>query len=174
MSVTRRRVLLLGLGLTATALASGGALLGLRGSAPRVAGLRILGDAEYRTLAAVARAHLPPGGAITPGADELDLARAFDGYLADEPPDAQREAKQALALFEFGPLLFDRRLATFSNLSRAEQLEEWESWLSSDSLIRRQIAGSLKRFLSLVYYDHRAVWPAIGYPGPSFSTRSHR
>lgn len=173
MAITRRRVLQIGLGLTATVLAGGGGLLALRGGAPHVAGLRVLGSQEYRTLAAVARTHLPAGGPIAPGADQLGLARKFDAYLADEPPDVQRDVMHALSLLEYGPLLFERRLVTFSNLSPAAQLAHWKRWLDSDSLVRRQIAWTLKKYLSLVFYDSPAVWPAIGYPGPSFA-RSRR
>ncbi len=169
MVITRRRVLQVGLGLTATVLLGGGGLLALRGRAPNVTGLRVLGDQEYRTLAAVARVHLPAGGAIAPGADQLGLARQFDAYLADEPADVQRDVRRALALLEYGPVMFDRRLATFSNLTPAAQLAHWKRWLDGDSLVRRQIAWTLKKYLSLVFYDSPAVWPAIGYPGPSFA-----
>lgn len=141
--------------------------MALRGRAPHVAGLLALDDQEFRTLSAVARTHLPPGGPIAPGADQLGLARAFDRYLADEPADVQRDVKHALTLLEYGPVLFERRLATFSHLSPAQRLAHWKRWLDSSSLVRRQISWTLKKFLSLVYYDSPAVWPAIHYPGPS-------
>jgi hypothetical protein len=112
--------------------------------------------------------HLPRGGPIAPGADQLQLARAFDRYLADEPPEIQSDVKHALGLLEYGPLLFEGRLVTFSNLSPAQQLAHWKRWLDGKSVLRRQISWSLKKFLSLVFYDTPAVWPAIHYPGPSF------
>lgn len=165
---TRRRFLQAGIGVAAVLLAGGGGLAALRGRPPRVQGLLALDDQEFRTLSAVARTHLPPGGPIAPGADQLELARAFDRYLADEPRDVQRDVKHALTLLEYGPLLFERRLVTFSNLPPAEQLAHWKRWLDSKSLVRRQISWTLKKFLSLVYYDSPPVWPAIHYPGPSF------
>lgn len=169
MAITRRKVLWMGIGISATLLAGVGGLAVLRGSAPRVPGLRALSAQEYRTLAAVARTHLPAGGPIAPGADALHLARAFDTYLADEPDEVQADVRHALALLEFGPVLFERRAVTFSNLAAAEQLAHWKRWLESSSLMRRQIAWTLKKYLSLVFYDNPAVWPAIGYPGPSFA-----
>jgi hypothetical protein len=165
---TRRRLLQAGLGLVALVVAGGGGLIALRGRPPRVQGLRVLDDQEFRTLSAVARVHLPPGGPFQQGADEVGVARAFDRYLADEPPEVKRDVKRALSLLEYGPLLFEGRLSTFSNLPPAEQLVHWRRWIDSDSLLRRQISWSLKKFLSLVFYDTPAVWPAIHYPGPSF------
>ncbi len=165
---TRRRFLQAGLGVVALLLAGGGGLVALRGRPPRVPGLSVLDDQEFRTLSAVARTHLPPGGPIAPGADQLALARAFDRYLADEPRDVQRDIKHALTILEYGPVLFERRLVTFSNLPPTEQLAHWKRWLESSSLVRRQISWSLKKFLSLVFYDSPAVWPGIHYPGPSF------
>lgn len=165
---TRRRFMQAGLGVVALLLAGGGGLVGLRGRAPFVEGLRVLDGQEFRTLSAVARTHLPSGGPIAPGADQLELARKFDRYLADEPPDVQRDVKRALVLLEFGPVLFERRLVTFSNLPPAEQLAHWKRWLVSTSVVRRQISSTLKKFLSMVFYDSPAVWPGIHYPGPSF------
>lgn len=169
---TRRRILQAGLGAAALVVAGGGGLLGLRGRAPHVAGLRVLDDEEFRTLSAVARVHLPPGGPFKTSADDAGVARAFDRYLADEPIEVRRDVKHALTLLEYAPLLFERRLATFSNLQPSAQLSHWKRWLESDSVLRRQIAWSLKKFLSLVFYDTPAVWPALHYPGPSFKHRA--
>ncbi len=164
---TRRRFL--GLSLTGgSAILMGGAgMLALRGSAPDVEGLSMLSAHEHRTLRALARTHLPPGGAFPPGAEDADLAGAFDAFLAGEPAANVRDLKRALVLIEFGPVLFDRRLATFSNLSDDERLAHWRSWLVSDSLVRRQASVAFRKFLSIVFYDNDAVWTHIGYPGPA-------
>lgn len=161
--VSRRRFL--------KALAAGGLLAGggvgwlaaLRGCAPSVPGLRCLGDQEYRTLAALAIALFPEGGAFTVGAASMDLARTFDGYLADEDDDRQSDLKRALLLLEYGPLVYDHRHVTFSHLSPGEQLAHFERWSTSDELLRRQVAVAFRKFLSLVFYDREEVWPAIGY-----------
>ena len=102
------------------------------------------------------------------GADDLDLARAFDGFLADEPDFVASDVRKALLLVELGPLLFDRRLTSFSNLGAAEQLTHWQGWIDADSALRRQVALAFRKFLSLVYFDQDKVWPHIGYPGPKF------
>lgn len=144
----------------------GAGLFSLRGSAPAVKGLRILSNHEHRTLAALARALFPSDGPIAiPGLD-LELSRAFDGFLADEPPWNQADLKKALLLLELGPLVFDRRLATFSNLSEPERLAHFAAWLESKSELRRQAGTAFKKFLHLVFYDSPKSWPGIGYDGP--------
>lgn len=164
-SPSRRRLLKLTAGAAGLAAAGVGSVLALRGSAPPVAGLRALSDHEYRTMAALADA-MYPDDRLPQGAARADLARAFDGYLADEPEWARDEAKQALALLELGPLLFERRLTTFSNLSRAERVAHFARWGESDNGLRRQVATGFRKFLSLVFYDQPVAWAEIGYEGP--------
>ncbi|MEZ4219860.1 MAG: hypothetical protein R3B13_02955 [Polyangiaceae bacterium] len=165
--LSRRRALRLALGAGATLLAGAGGLRALRGDAPPVDGLRALGVHEYRTLDALAQIHLPIGGPFEPGAAGLDLARVFDTFLADEHPENIRDLRRALTLLEFGPLLFERRLVTFSNLAPDARLRHWLEWGASESLLRRQVAFAFRKFLSFVFYDTPTIWKHIGYPGPS-------
>jgi hypothetical protein len=166
--LSRRRFLKAALGGGAVVLggAAGGALA-LRGCAPSVDGLRVLSDHQYRTLTALAETHLPAGGAFEAGATGRDLPRLFDAFLADEPAQNIADLKRALVLVEFGPVVFDFRIKTFSNLDAEARLAHWQGWIDSDSLLRRQVAIAFRRFLALVFYDHPSVWPAIGYGGPS-------
>lgn len=159
--LSRRRVLKLSLS-AGGLLAMGGAggLWALRGRAPEVAGLRQLTAHEHRTFAALAEAAFPAG------AGRVDLARAFDTFLADEPPWNVEDLKRALFLLEFGPVIFERRLATFSRLPVAERLAHFERWAVSDSLVRRQVAVAFRKFMCLIFYDTPEVWPHIGYDGP--------
>jgi hypothetical protein len=165
--LTRRRLLTAGLGLGGLIAAGAGGLVALRGAAPAVAGLEILTPHEYRTLARLATVHLPAGGAFPVGADELDLARAFDGFLKDEPPQNIADLKKALTLLEYGPVIFERRVTTFSNLDDDARHAHWRSWIESDVLLQRQAATAFRKFLSLVFFDSPATWAHIGYPGPT-------
>ncbi len=141
-------------------------LVSLRGWAPGVGGLRCLSRFEYRTVALLALALFPEGGAFPIGASRFDLAKRFDDWLADEPDEVQSDLKGALLLLEYGPVIFQRRLVTFSHLDPEARLAHFESWASSDSLVRRKVALGLRKFLSLVFYDQPEVWPSIGYGGP--------
>lgn len=137
----------------------------LGGSAPAVTGLTCLSPRAYRTLSRLAAALLPSGGAFPLGAADVDLARSFDVFLADEPPWNQRDLQLALTLLEYGPLLFDKRWAAFSSLDDAERLAHYERWATSDDLMRRQVALAFRKFLSMVFYDSPEVWQHIGYDG---------
>jgi hypothetical protein len=156
------------LGAGALALMGGGGLAALRGSAPHVRGLRCLSDHEHRTLEALARALLPQSGAFRVGARDVDLALAFDRYLADEPPFVRADLARGLLLLEFGPVVFEGRRITFSRLPEAERLAHFERWTRSELLLRRQVSLAFRKFLHLVFYDSPAVWPHIGYDGPLF------
>jgi hypothetical protein len=167
--LTRRRVLALGAGAVGVLLVGGLGLDRLRGMAPAVAGLRVLDVHEYRTLDLVATAILPSGGPFALGAENADLARAFDGYLADEPPENVEKLRRAILLLEYGPVLFEHRLVTFSNLSPEERLAHYRSWAESEVPVRRQVAVAFRKFMTLVFYDRPEVWPFIHYPGPSLA-----
>jgi hypothetical protein len=143
--------------------AGAGGLLTLRGCAPHVEGLRCLSAQEYRTLDSVATALFPEGGAFPIGAATLDLARAFDAFLADEDDDRRADLQKALLLLEYGPVVYEGRPATFSHLPAEERAAHLERWQTSDDLTRRMVALALRRFLSVVFYDRPEVWPSIGY-----------
>lgn len=171
-ALSRRRFLRWALGVGGVLIGAAGGLLGLRGCAPRVAGLRILSEHEHRTVSMLARALFPVGGAFAFSAREVDLARAFDDFLADEPAYVQDDLKSALLLLEHGPLVYERRLVTFSNLSEAERLAHFEAWAASADPLRRQVATAFRRFLTLVFYDQPGTWSGIGYDGPLFRAES--
>lgn len=163
-AISRRTLLKVSLGAGGLLAGGIGGLFAVRGSAPAVSGLSVLSPHEYRTMSALAAAMFPD--ALPNGASGADLARAFDGYLADEPDWARNEAKQALLLLELGPVLFERRLTTFSNLELTERVAHFERWGQSENGLRRQVATGFRKFLCLVFYDQPVAWSAIGYEGP--------
>lgn len=165
--LSRRRFLAVSLAGLSLAVGGGtGGLLALRGTVPHVEGLRCLSDRQFRTLCALAQVMLPAGPVFPLGALELDLPRAMDRFLADEPGYIAKDLRTALTLLEFGPLLFDFRFTTFGNLPEPARLAHFESWCHSGRLLRRQVALAFRKFFCLVYYDHEAIWSHIGYPGP--------
>lgn len=166
--LSRRRFLKVGLVAGGAILGvGGGGLLALRGRAPKVEGLDVLDAHEYRTLQSLVEVMLPATKAIPVDAASMDLPRAFDAFLADEPEHNVKDLQKALVLIEFGPLLFDKKVATFSRLDLEDRGAHWDDWAVSDNLLRRQVSIAMRKFFNLVYFDHDEVWPYIGYPGPS-------
>lgn len=149
----------------------GGGLLALRGRAPSVSGLRVLDDHEYQTLQSLVEVMLPKTAAIPVDAASMDLPRAFDDFLSKEPEHNVKDLQKALVLIEFGPLVFDKRVTTFSRLAPDERAAHWASWGASDNILRRQVSIAMRKFFNLVYFDHEEVWPYIGYPGPSLKRK---
>jgi hypothetical protein len=145
----------------------GGGLLALRGRAPKIDGLRVLDAHEYRTVQSLVEVMLPKTDAIPIDPASMDLPRAFDDFLANEPEHNVRDLQRALVLIEFGPLAFDKKVTTFSRLDVEERTTHWNEWALSDNLLRRQVSVAMRKFFNLVYFDHEQVWPYIGYPGPS-------
>ena len=162
---SRRRFLGASLAAGGAMVLGASALLALRGRAPRVPGLRCLSPHHCRTLDLLAQALFPPSRAFPRGAGDADLARRFDQFLADEPAWNQDDLKKGLVLLELGPLVFDRKLTTLSRLSPEERLAHFERW-TKGTLLQRQVALALRRFLTLVFYDRPEAWKAIGYDGP--------
>jgi len=166
--VSRRRFLKLGLVAGGAVLGiGGGGLLALRGRAPSVDGLRMLDVHEYRTLQSLVEVMLPRTDAIPIDVGTMDLPRAFDAFLADEPNHNVSDLRKALVLIEFGPLVFDKKFTTFSRLDPVERSDHWESWGASDDVLRRQVSIAMRKFFNLVFFDREEIWPHIGYPGPS-------
>lgn len=145
-----------------------GGVLGLRGCARDVSGLRCLSAQEYTTVAALAAAMFPADEGFPVGAEQLDLARGFDAFVADEPPWNQDDLKKAILLLELGPMVFDGRAKTFRHLPPAERLAHFTRWSEGDQPVRRQAALALRKVLSVLFYDRPEVWPHIGYDGPLF------
>jgi len=164
--LSRRRLLKLALGAGVLVCMGPAGLFTLRGRAQRVAGLRCLSDHEYRTLTALAHALFPRGGGIALGAEDLDLARDLDAFLADEPAWNRADLKRALLLLEIGPIVFAGTPRTFSHLNVDERVEHFAAWATSGMALRRQVSLAFRRLLSMAFYDRPEAWKDIGYEGP--------
>lgn len=165
-SHTRRTFLQAGIATAGGVALAGGGLAALRGRADPVEGLRVLSPHHFRTLALLAAALFPRVDPFGGGATGELLARRFDAFLADEPPWNQGDLRDALTLLEYGPVFFDGHVRTFSHLGEPARLACFQSWRASPHATLRQASTALHRFLTVVYYDDPAVWPAIGYEGP--------
>ncbi|MCA9604863.1 MAG: hypothetical protein KC619_04690 [Myxococcales bacterium] len=166
--IRRRRFLKWGLG-AGGALLGGGALgyLSLFGIAPNAGALRVLNDREHRTLRNLVTTICGPMAQR----ERRSIADAFDDWLADEPANVIEDLKNALTWLELGPVIYDGRWTSFSDLGHGRRETHFFSWMVSDDLMRRQVATAFRKFVSLVCYDTPASWPRIHYPGPATGLR---
>jgi len=159
----------------------GGDLLALAGSLPFALRTTLLGRAPRRPLRlltleehavlAAAAARLVPGdgaGPSWPSAEALDCAGKVDALLATVHPDAGRDFRRLLRLFESGLLgtFMAASPRPFTRATPAEQDARLEAWRRSRLTVMRSGYQALKRLTHAAYYSSPEVYPRVGYPGP--------
>lgn len=138
----------------------------------------MLADHEHRTLTALVEALfgavIPRTAGEGPSIDvaSLELPRAFDEFLAGEPEKNVSDLHDAITFLELSPFLSEPRVATpFSRLSVGERRTVFRGLMTSDELLRRQVALAFRKFFNLVFYDREETWAHIHYPGPALGRR---
>lgn len=119
---------------------------------------------QLATLAAVADAIIPRGGAFPLGAADVGVASRLNRYLAAFNPATRRQVGLLLAAWEFSPLL-SRHLKPFSRLSAAERERFVEEAARSRYPWRRIPITILKQLCGFAYGAASAVEAAFGYTG---------
>jgi hypothetical protein len=125
--------------------------------------LGVLSRRAKKTLAAVARTLVPPGGSIAAGADELglvdDLVAEVNGY----PRRARRRMRLLLFATEYLPLV-SGHARRFSALGAEQRLSVLEyNGRHRRSPLRRLIVSYLKQLVYSAYISHPVVEDAVGY-----------
>jgi len=159
----------------------GGGLLALAGSLPFALrstalgprprrALRLLTLEEHAVLAAAA-ARLVPGdgaGPSWPSAEAVDCAGKVDALLATVHPDAGRDFRRLLRLFESGLLgtFMAGSPRPFTRATPADQDARLEAWRRSRLTVMGSGYQALKRLTHAAYYASPEVYPRVGYPGP--------
>lgn len=173
--ITRRGLLRAGLIGTATVWAGGqiGCAARRAGSPRRDAGARrvVLTPAGEAILCAVIPVVL---GALLP-TDDDGRKRALavgltmlDDYLAALPVPLQREARDVFATLDLLPtrVLLVGTWSPWSDTPPATVEAFLRSARSSRFELVRRMFAFLQSMAVLAWFDQRAAWPAIGYPGP--------
>ncbi len=148
--LTRRRVLGLGL-------ASGLALTAV-GATPFW-----LAD-ERALLAAVLDRLFDPGETGAPVPSDLGALESAEAYLAHLPARERLLCRGLFRSLEWECVWTHG--SRFTRLAR-EQQDEVLAALATSSLYPRRLALlCLKQIGAMAYYQHRATWTALAYPGP--------
>lgn len=167
---TRRSVIKRGLlGGAVLALGGGAALVLRSGSSVTLPpeGLLVLGAREYAVVDALARRFIVPAPGF-PSVDDVRVAFTCDRILALADETAQVELRQLLNLFEnaLPGLLLDGRITPFTKLDGEAQDAVIKGWMTSRLELRRTGYQALRAMIVSAYFQSKAVWPAVGYPGP--------
>lgn len=96
----------------------------------------------------------------------IDAAAFFDGSVTRLPGWAQKQIKQALALFEHGPLIFSLKPKRFTQLSHADQVAYVDGWAESGLGFRRTVHWAMRQICLSSIYLQAPSWQGIHYAGP--------
>jgi hypothetical protein len=132
-------------------------------SAPRASSdLKVFNAKEYAIINAAAEVYV----GADPAAEGIDTARFFDGLADTFAPWIQDQLKQALAVFEHGPLLFAFSLKRFTQMDPEARQSYVEGWGSSSLGFRKTVNTAMRNLCLGAFYLNPASWKSIHYAGP--------
>jgi len=163
--VTRRSFLALAGGATAL-----GSIASLRSVPALAAAARTAGPffapTEREILTCVVERMVDTGDPAAPPVRATRTIDTIDALCAGLDPDATAPLPALLRLVEWGPLLFDRRLARFTTLDAAGRDDALRGWMTSGLALRRIGFYALRNMALLGYWSQDETWPLVGYAGP--------
>lgn len=115
-------------------------------------------------MSALAAALLPAGGAIEPGADDIELAAQLEAHLGELPSRARRTLRLLIRVFGLSSLA-SRHARPFAWLSPAARADYLRACEVSRLGRRREAAVALKALLLMLYCADARVRPLLGYDG---------
>lgn len=136
------------------------------GLATGAVGKRFFDDAETEILTQLMARMTDTGLAEAPRVRDTRAVATVDSVCRGLDPAVSGVLPLALRLFEWGPLLFDLRLARFTQLPAAEQDASLRSWMTSRLALRRTAFLGVRNLCFMGWYSQPEVWPLIGYQGP--------
>lgn len=165
MSVVSRRSFL-GLVGSGAALGSIASLRALPAAAKQAGAGAFFTDGERAILTHVVERMLDGGDPAAPAVRATRTIETIDALCAGLDPSATAPLPALLRLVEWGPILFDRRLARFTSLDDAGRDASLHGWMTSGIALRRIGFYALRNLALLGYWSQDETWPLIGYAGP--------
>lgn len=133
-------------------------------AAPGAAAFFLPRDREILTL--VVERMVDTGEPGAPAVRDTRTIATIDALCARLDPASTAPLPALLRLVEWGPLLFERRLARFSGLDAAGRDAALQGWMTSGLALRRIGFFALRNLALLGYWSQDETWPLIGYAGP--------
>src|SRR5882672_3892349 len=120
--------------------------------------------ARRATLFALAETMLPRGGALVPGASDVDVAGQLDAYLDRCSPGTRRTVNFMLTAFNLSSLA-TRRARTFRRLSPAAREGYLLDCETSAIRQRRETLVALRALILMFFCSDERIRPLLGYDG---------
>jgi hypothetical protein len=137
-----------------------GAVVQIPGAAPFFAAR------EAEILTQVVERMVDTGEPAAPAVRETRTIATIDALCAALDPSATAPLRVLLRLVEWGPLVFERRLARFTQQDAAAQDASLAGWMRSNLTMRRMGFHALRNLALLGYWSQDETWPLVGYAGP--------
>ena len=126
-----------------------------------------LTSARRATLAALADSLLPHGGALEPGASDVDVAGQLDAYLDRCAPGTRRTVNLMLTAFNLSSVA-SRHVRPFRWLGRAARETYLIECETSKIRQRRETLIALKALILMFFCSDDRIKPLLGYDGQPF------
>ncbi|HZK73855.1 MAG TPA: GMC family oxidoreductase [Clostridia bacterium] len=126
-----------------------------------------LTTARRATLAALSDAMLPHGGALEPGASDVDVTGQLEAYLDRCSPGTRRTVNLMLTAFNLSSIA-SRHVLPFRRLSRGAREAYLVECEPSRLRQRREALVALKALILMFFCSDDRIKPLIGYDGRPF------
>src|SRR5438128_2002187 len=123
--------------------------------------------ARRATLAALADSLLPHGGALEPGASDVNVAGQLDSYLDRCAPGTRRTVNFMLTAFNLSSIA-SRHVRTFRMLGPAGREAYLAECEKSRIRQRREALVALKSLILMFFCSDDRIKPLIGYDGQPY------
>lgn len=129
-------------------------------------GERFFADREREILTQIVERMVDTGRPDAPAVRATRALDTIDALCRSLDPALTAPLPALVRLVEWGPLLFDCRLARFSSLDDAGRDAHLTGWMRSRIGLRRLGFLALRNLALLGYWSQDETWPLIDYRGP--------
>jgi hypothetical protein len=129
-------------------------------------GARFFDPDQTEILTQIIERMVDSGEADVPRVRDTSAVATVDALAGSLDPAITDPLPLLLGLVEWGPVLFDLRLARFTSLTDAEKDASLRGWMTSRFELRRLAFMALKNLAMLGWYSRDESWAAVGYAGP--------
>jgi len=136
--------------------------------------LQIFTRNEAGILTVIVERMVESGDPTMPAVRDTDAIATIDRTLGDVDEAVVSQLRWLLTIFEYGPPLFELRMATFTGMAPEQQDDYLRGWATSRFQTRRLAFRALKNLSMLGYYAQDSTWRGIHYDGPWLPRTSAR